>query len=71
MSWLMVRDFPLSYYSGKATLFFILSEDTEVSLKCGGLTNGVGACLVELESVAFKDTDMLASSPTLTWEYEI
>lgn len=66
----MVRDFPVSDYSGEATLFFILSGNTEVSLKCWRLTNGVGACWVELDSVSFKDTDTPASSPTLTREYE-
>lgn len=35
-----------------------------------GLTNWIGACLVKPEPVSCKDTDTLASSPTLTWEYE-
>lgn len=58
----MVGDFPVFNYSGKATRFFILSQDVNESLG----TNIWDQSFIPITArvpVSLKDTDTLASSP--------
>lgn len=60
---------------GFSTLLLVWRNNPSFHLKWGHWSDtevlGTNRRGQSLESVSFRDTDMLASSPTLTWEYEI